>query len=120
MSGDSYQRKLPKGTYIVYNQFVHPINKNITTIGRNEKNDLVIQEESVSRQHAEIRYEDGRFILIDQESTNGTFVKHKRIKWHLLQPGTLFYLGDVALVFAYEDKKVTDSLEKDTGELKQP
>ena len=43
-------------------------------IGRGEKNDLVVQDQSVSRTHASIEYRRGKFILIDR-STNGTFLQ---------------------------------------------
>ncbi len=43
------------------------------TLGRQEQNDLVINDKATSRLHARIEYHRGRFILIDQ-STNGTFV----------------------------------------------
>jgi pSer/pThr/pTyr-binding forkhead associated (FHA) protein len=43
------------------------------TIGRDERNDLVIGESTVSRMHARIEHRRGRFLLIDQ-SANGTFI----------------------------------------------
>ncbi len=43
------------------------------TIGRDERNDFVVGESTVSRQHARIEHRRGRFLLIDQ-SANGTFV----------------------------------------------
>jgi len=43
------------------------------TIGRDERNDLVIGESTVSRLHARIEHRKGRFLLIDQ-SANGTFI----------------------------------------------
>ena len=47
------------------------------TIGRDETNDIVIEDSSVSRQHA--RVEDlgrGRFLIVDLQSANGSFVEH--------------------------------------------
>ncbi|MEZ4702662.1 MAG: adenylate/guanylate cyclase domain-containing protein [Rhodothermales bacterium] len=43
-------------------------------MGRGEKNDLVVPHQSVSRTHASIEYQGGKFILIDR-STNGTFLQ---------------------------------------------
>lgn len=43
------------------------------TLGRQEHNDVVVNDGRVSRSHARIEYRRGKFILIDQ-STNGTFV----------------------------------------------
>jgi hypothetical protein len=46
------------------------------TMGRAEENDLVIKGNLISRLHARIEINRGKFILIDQ-STNGTFVVGK-------------------------------------------
>jgi adenylate cyclase len=43
------------------------------TLGRQLHNDVVVKDKGVSRSHARIEYNRGKFILIDQ-STNGTFV----------------------------------------------
>jgi len=111
--------KVPKHVYLVYNQMVHPIIKIVTRIGRNDANDLVLQEDSVSREHAAIRFENGEFVLYDLNSANGTFINHRAVEKQVLKPGALFYLADVAIVFVRDDKHVTDSLSKDTGELKR-
>jgi pSer/pThr/pTyr-binding forkhead associated (FHA) protein len=51
-------------------------------IGRDEQNDLTLASKKVSREHAEIRYERGRWLLEDRGSFNGTFLNMNR-----LQPG---------------------------------
>lgn len=42
-------------------------------LGRGKKNDLRIQNKSVSRRHSSIEFRKGKFVLIDH-STNGTFI----------------------------------------------
>jgi pSer/pThr/pTyr-binding forkhead associated (FHA) protein len=111
--------KVPLGVYLVYNQMVHPIVNIVTRLGRSEQNDLVIQEDSISREHAAIRLENGEFVLYDLNSANGTFINHRGVEKQALKAGTLFYLADVAIVFVKGDKQVTDSLKKATGELKR-
>ena len=49
-------------------------------IGRRESNDIVIDEEHVSEQHANILYEEGQFWIEDLRSTNGTYVNGKCIE----------------------------------------
>jgi FHA domain len=44
-------------------------------IGRSGDNDVVIGDRSVSRRHAELRVDHGRYQLIDLGSTNGTYVR---------------------------------------------
>jgi len=51
----------------------------VTSIGRWEDNDLVIQDRWISRHHAEVRREDDRYVLHDLGSKNGTSVNGQRI-----------------------------------------
>jgi len=44
------------------------------TIGRGERNDLVVDQDLVSRTHADIEFRQGKFILVDG-STNGTYLR---------------------------------------------
>jgi class 3 adenylate cyclase len=53
------------------------------TLGRGEKNNLVVDNDRVSRSHAEIQFRQGKFILADG-STNGTYL--------LLENGTRFFV----------------------------
>jgi pSer/pThr/pTyr-binding forkhead associated (FHA) protein len=64
-------------------------------IGRAKENDVVLADATqvVSRFHAELRYEDGRFILLDLNSANGTWVWDHRIQRVVLEPGTVAEIG---------------------------
>lgn len=53
--------------------------KEIMSVGRARDNDIVIENLSVSRNHARIRKEDDRFILTDLNSANGTYVNGVRV-----------------------------------------
>jgi pSer/pThr/pTyr-binding forkhead associated (FHA) protein len=53
--------------------------KEIMSVGRARDNDIVIENLSVSRNHARIRKESERFILTDLNSANGTFVNGVRV-----------------------------------------
>ena len=44
------------------------------SIGRNKKNDLVIDEPTVSGDHAVVSQKDGKFFITDSSSSNGTFL----------------------------------------------
>src|SRR5829696_5027448 len=48
-------------------------------IGRLETNDMCIKEQHVSRQHANIAYQDGMFMISDMGSANGVFVNDQRL-----------------------------------------
>ena len=50
-----------------------------TRIGRSADNDIVISDKSVSRHHATISLENGRYVVRDLESQNGTFMSGRRM-----------------------------------------
>jgi class 3 adenylate cyclase/tetratricopeptide (TPR) repeat protein len=50
-----------------------------TRIGRGEQNDLRLNDQSVSRDHALIRRVDGVYLISDLDSANGTFVNDQRV-----------------------------------------
>ena len=50
------------------------------TIGRHPDCDVVLNDQAVSRQHAEVRREDGGFLLVDLGSLNGTKVNGVGVK----------------------------------------
>jgi len=60
------------------------LTRRTTTIGRSEECDIVLEDESVSRQHARITLTENHFHIEDLNSTNGTFVNGKRIISHQL------------------------------------
>jgi len=52
--------------------------------------DIVITDPYLSAKHCTIRHEDGNFVLIDLDSTNGTFVNQKRVsKMELIDNDTV-------------------------------
>ncbi|NET60432.1 MAG: FHA domain-containing protein [Symploca sp. SIO2E6] len=54
-------------------------NCQVLTIGRDSLNDMVIDYPTVSRFHAQIKRQNGSFVLFNLNSTNGTFVNGKQV-----------------------------------------
>lgn len=52
----------------------------LTNVGRGAHNDVVLQDESVSDSHAKILKRDGSWWLVDQGSTNGSYVGGRRVQ----------------------------------------
>jgi pSer/pThr/pTyr-binding forkhead associated (FHA) protein len=76
----------------------------IVNLGRADYNDVVVPDPSVSTGHAKLQRREGVWVLVDLDSTNGTFVDGERVKGEApLAPGTLVRLGDVQLVFEPTD-----------------
>ena len=77
-----------------------PLTLQTTTLGRRRGNSIVLRDAKVSRRHAEIRRQDGNFVLQDLNSRNGTFVNDQRISTAVaLQPGDEIRVGDTVLRF---------------------
>jgi len=73
-------------------------------IGRADYNDLVVPDPSVSTSHAKLQRREGVWVLVDLDSTNGTFVDGERVKGDAaLAPGATVRFGDVQLVFEPTD-----------------
>lgn len=69
------------------------------TLGRVESADLQIDSTRVSREHAQIVSESGHYVLVDQGSTNGTYVNGKRIERGVLADGDTILVADSELTF---------------------
>src|SRR3982074_2174107 len=57
------------------------------TIGRVQGNDIVLPKGNVSKRHARIVLKDGKFIIVDLKSTNGTYVNGRKITSPLVRGG---------------------------------
>lgn len=74
----------------------------LTTIGRTNGNDLIISGRTVSRRHARLWFENGRWYLADQQSVNGTFVNNARLQPNqpiVLNDGDVLNFGDEIVLF---------------------
>ena len=68
------------------------------TVGRVQGNDLMLPKGNVSKRHARLLYRDGRFIVTDLNSTNGTYVNRRRItQATIVREGDRIYIGDFVL-----------------------
>lgn len=74
------------------------------SIGRSPDNAVVIDNPAVSHYHARVFNEEGRLMLEDFGSLNGTFVNGQRVKMVTLKPGDSVAIGKHTIV-------VTDSAE---------
>ena len=68
------------------------------TIGRVQGNDIVLPKGNISKRHSRIVLRDGKFIIVDLKSTNGTYVNGKRISSpQVLKEADKVYIGDFTL-----------------------
>lgn len=81
---------------------VFPLKPKGSVLGRAEDTDIVIDDDGISRVHAMIMIEDGRWVVRDLGSTNGTFVGERRVGETplMIHPGDRIRCGsDILLRF---------------------
>ncbi|MEE2789048.1 MAG: ATPase, T2SS/T4P/T4SS family [Myxococcota bacterium] len=72
--------------------------KNEVTIGRVQGNDIILPKQNVSKRHSRIVVKDGKFIIVDLKSTNGTYVNGRKIASPMVIKETdKIYIGDFIL-----------------------
>ncbi|RMH41014.1 MAG: FHA domain-containing protein [Deltaproteobacteria bacterium] len=76
-----------------------PLDKPAVVIGRTDDNDIVINHRSISRHHAKIVQEQGRYAIVDLQSSNGVRVNGEDYGKVELRRGDVIDLGHVRLRF---------------------
>lgn len=78
--------------------FLSPIG--VTTIGRGADNDIVIPGDAASTRHCHIEKKGGAYVLIDDGSTNRTWVNGAEKQRVVLRNGDQIKVGETTMVFA--------------------
>jgi VWFA-related protein len=94
----------PLGAWLVMSGGDHAgtrfrLGTDVTTIGREGDNDVVLDEDAVGRRHAQIRRGSDGYQLTDLDSRNGTRVNGKSITRQLLRQGDIIEIGSMRLAF---------------------
>ena len=108
---------LERSVFLVFNRQIIPLDKKITRLGRQLDNDLVFNEVFVSRYHAEIRFEDGKYVLYDNGSTSGTSVNSQKIDRCVLNSGDLISLASIQIMFVNNNARLVDKARGTTQSL---
>jgi hypothetical protein len=95
---------LPENAFLIIEGVkVFPLKESVVNIGRRLDNHLVIDDPRISRNHAQLRAINGRFVVFDLNSTGGTFVNGQRTSQSVLYPGDVVSLAGVALIFGQDN-----------------
>jgi pSer/pThr/pTyr-binding forkhead associated (FHA) protein len=95
---------IPENAFLIIEGVkVYALVQTVVNIGRRMDNQLVIDDPRVSRNHAQLRAINGRFVLFDLNSTGGTFVNGQRTNQTILYPGDVISLAGVALIFGQDN-----------------
>ncbi|CAK0768938.1 GGDEF domain-containing protein [Gammaproteobacteria bacterium] len=82
------------------------LDKDEISVGRAKEMDLCLTQGGVSRMHAMIRrVDDQRFLIADNNSTNGTLVNSVRVKEHVLNDQDIIVIGSNTLKFISSDSQ---------------
>lgn len=105
------------GGYLVIDRNVFVLGTKPVTIGRHLENDCVINEPHISRQHAKIEYEHGKYVLYDLDSSSGTFINNKKIACQELNNGDIILLGNYPMMFMFDEISMFEKHSTDTKTL---
>jgi transcriptional regulator with GAF, ATPase, and Fis domain len=67
-------------------------------IGRDEGNDLVLEDGSISRVHAKIVHDPSGWSIHDLNSTNGVYINNAKVKEMPIKPGDVLVLGEYTFI----------------------
>jgi len=81
-----------------------PLSEGEITIGREASNTVAVTDPSVSRRHCVVREQDGKFLVRDLGSRNGTQVNGDSAQEHWLKHGDEIATGDSSFLFLLEDE----------------
>ncbi len=72
------------------------------TLGRDAANTVVVASDQASRKHARIFVSGGAHVLVDLDSTNGTFLNSKLVKEQTLRHGDVLRIASTVLKYVVE------------------
>lgn len=75
------------------------LDQDVVRIGRHPDADILLDDVTVSRQHAEMRRSGEGFVVADAGSLNGTYLNRRRVEEASLHDGDELQIGKFRLVF---------------------
>ncbi|PIV27072.1 MAG: DUF2662 domain-containing protein, partial [Anaerolineae bacterium CG03_land_8_20_14_0_80_58_20] len=74
---------------------LYPLEADSISIGRDASNGIQINDAEISRRHARLQFQGGKYVIEDAGSTNGTHVNGQRImSAYVLKPGDVVSFGE--------------------------
>jgi pSer/pThr/pTyr-binding forkhead associated (FHA) protein len=69
------------------------------TVGRDPGSDIFLDDITVSRRHAKLIIDEGKVVIVDSGSLNGTYVNRKRVEQKALKSGDELQIGKFKMLF---------------------
>jgi hypothetical protein len=97
------QPKVPQNAFLVIGGKTNfSLTKTVINIGRHSDNDLILEDQFVSRHHAQLRAIENRYVIFDVGSTAGIYLNNKQVSRATLHPGDVLRLGTVNLIYSQD------------------
>ncbi|HMV86219.1 MAG TPA: FHA domain-containing protein [Blastocatellia bacterium] len=91
-----------------------PFSEERITIGRRMDNQVVLEGDNISRNHAAIERRGGRYFVCDLESANGTLLNEERVNLAELNDGDRLRVGNFTLMVSLRDQDCVLNFKKPT------
>jgi hypothetical protein len=95
--------KLPAAFLVLEGSRYVPLDRTVITVGRRRDNTIVVDDRRVSRQHCQLRFRYGEFVLYDLGSRGGTLVNNERVSECVLRSGDVISLAGAQVVYLVEE-----------------
>lgn len=100
---------MPSNAYLIMEGGrIFKLKQAVVNIGRRLDNHLVLNDPRVSRNHAQLRAINGRYVLFDLNSTGGTYVNGQRVTQCILYAGDVISLAGEKLVYRQDGMSTYD------------
>jgi hypothetical protein len=99
----------PPNAQLLVNGRVLMLKQQMITIGRERDNQVILDDLSVSRYHAQLRLRNGVYLLFDTNSKTGIFVNNVPVREHRLQSGDVIRIGKSQLIYLDDDPASADN-----------
>ena len=80
------------------------------SLGRDNDNDIQLHDSEVSRHHAEVRSDEGGFLFVDLNSSNGSFINGSQVTEQPLANRDRVQLGRTLMIFTGNDESSSFAL----------
>ena len=114
LDGTGPNFRAPKATLMWEDREI-PLTKKVVNIGRQRDNHIVIDRQTISRYHCQLRLRFGRYIVYDLHSKAGLFVNGMRIQEHILLSGDTIGLGSSCQMIYIEDNSTLSQASEGQG-----
>jgi pSer/pThr/pTyr-binding forkhead associated (FHA) protein len=107
--------KIPENVFLVLHKQLLPVTRETIKIGRHPENDLIITDPRVSRWHAQLRFEEGDFVIYDMDAKFGVAVNNELVKRCVLSSGDTISLANTPLLFIDRSDQMIQKIHDTTG-----